>query len=154
MSDWIKDINDALSNFIIVSQLAGVPITPQEFIVEYLEAPHKPPARLPQDKMAVYGFYYKKEGKWLKIGMAGPKSNARYTSQHYNPNSARSSLAKSLLHDQDIRSSENFNDMNISSWIKANCNRVNILMDSKYDSKLLALLEAFLHVRLRPRYER
>jgi len=102
--------------------------------------------------MAIYGFWYK--GEWLKVGMAGPKSNARYTSQHYNPKSAPSTLAKSLLHDHDFSYSKSFNANTIGCWIRENCNRVNILMNSAHGLILLALLEAFLHVRLRPRYER
>ena len=40
------------------------------------------------------------------------------------------------------------------SRIKNNTSRVNILVDRKQGTMLLALLEAFLHLRLRPCYER
>jgi len=150
MTDWKSDIEQALVDFVTVAKLAGKPISREKLVVEYMEAPHVPPARLPQGKMAVYGFWYK--GEWLKVGMVGSKSNARYTSQHYNPASAQSTLAGSLL--QDPRRSKGIDASTIGPWIKENCNRVNILMDNADNSKLLALLEAFLHVRLKPRYEK
>lgn len=152
MSDWRTEIDGAIKDFINVAELAHMRLNLDDFEIEYLEAPHTPPSKLPDGKIAVYGFWL--EGKWLKIGMVGPKSKARYIYQHYSPNAARSTLAKSILNDID-------NDMwigkvqpeNIGDWIKENANRVNILLDSEHDMILLALLEAFLHVRLRPLYE-
>jgi hypothetical protein len=45
--------------------------------------------------MAVYCFFL--DGRALKIGIAGPNSDARFRSQHYNLNSARSTLAGSIF---------------------------------------------------------
>jgi len=39
------------------------------------------------------------------------------------------------------------------AWISAETHRVNILLSARREPELLALLEAFLHLRLRPRYE-
>jgi len=47
--------------------------------------------------MAVYVF--SKGPDVLKVGKVGAKSQARYTSQHYNPGSAMSTLAASILAD-------------------------------------------------------
>ncbi len=58
------------------------------------------PASLPKGKMGIYMFLY--DNKFLKIGKAGPKSNARFYSQHYNPKSARSTLATFILTDGAI----------------------------------------------------
>lgn len=152
MTDWKADIEDALKDFVTVACLAHAPVRLQDLQVEYSEAPHKPPRRLPTGKMAVYGFWH--GGEWLKIGMAGPNSNARYTSQHYNPNSAGSTLAASLVKDRGMLGRPDFIPSAPGDWIKSAANRVNILLDSKHDTLLLALLEAFLHLRLRPRCEK
>jgi len=100
--------------------------------------------------MAVYGFWH--DGEWLKIGMAGPNWNARYTSQHYNPNSA--GLAASLVDDRRMSGWPDFNPNAPGDWIKSATNRVNILLDSRHGMLPPALLESYLHVRLRPRYEK
>ena len=145
-------IDEAIKDFLTVASLAHASVYREDIEIEYLEAPHKPPPSLPPGKMAVYGFWH--AGDWLKIGLAGPNSNARYTSQHYNPNSAQSTLAASLVRDSRMSKSPDFNPGAPGDWIKSRCNRVNILLDSKHGGLLLALLEAFLHLRLRPRYER
>jgi hypothetical protein len=152
MNDWKSMVDDAVKDFQTVTELAQFPLGGNEFQIEYLESPHKPPSRLPSGKMAVYGFWH--EGEWLKIGMAGPNSNARYTSQHYNPNSAQSNLARALCDDVRMANRPGFDSAAPGNWIKSRCNRVNILLDSKHGGLPLAMLEAFLHLRLRPRYER
>lgn len=152
MSNWKEEIEDALTDFVTVARLARHKIGREELTVNYMEAPHRPPSHLPLGNMAVYGFCV--DGHWLKIGLAGPKSNARYTSQHYNPNSALSTLAASILRDPSISINSDFNSGAPGDWIKSACGRVNILLDSRHGLLLLALLEAFLHVRLKPRYER
>ena len=101
--------------------------------------------------MAVYIFSM---GKYvLKVGKAGPKSNARYTSQHYNPGSVQSTLAASLLKDTDIVQKYSLNEQNISIWIKENMDRTNFLLDANMGKWVLTLLEAFVQCRLQPRYE-
>ena len=152
MTDWKADIEDALKDFVTVACLARASVRLQDFQVEYLEAPHKAPRHLPTGKMAVYGFWH--DGEWLKIGMAGPNSNSRYTSQHYNPNSAGSTLAKSLVNDRAMSGRPNLIPSAPGNWIKSATNRVNILVDSRHGMLLPALLESYLHVRLRPRYEK
>ena len=82
MSDWRTEIDSAIKDFINVAELAHMKLNLDDFEIEYLEAPHTPPSNLPNGKMAIYGFWL--DGKWLKIGMVGPKSKARYTSQHYS----------------------------------------------------------------------
>lgn len=148
MFPWKEDIEAALRDFVQVSDLAHVPVGLDDFQVDYLDAPHRPPSSLPLGKMAIYGFFYGDE--WLKIGMVGPKSQARYVSQHYSPQSAGSTLAKSLMEDPALQGQIH----DAGSWIKENCCRVNVLLDIRHGLALLALLESFLHARLRPRYER
>jgi hypothetical protein len=87
-------------------------------------------------------------------GMVEPKSQARYVSQHYNAGSALTTLAGSLTHDQRMIEVPGFDMAAPGACIKSSCNRVNILLSAALGRELLALLEAFLHVRMNPRYER
>lgn len=152
MTDWRTELDEALRDFVTAAGLSHTPLRFEDLQIEYFEAPHNPPSHLPAGKMAIYGFWY--AGEWLKIGMAGPKSSARFISQHYNANSAPSTLAASLLKDQQILGSLSIDINSIGFWIKSNCNRVNILLDNDYGILLLRFLEAFLHIRMRPRYEK
>ncbi|MSQ28171.1 MAG: hypothetical protein EXR51_08555 [Dehalococcoidia bacterium] len=151
VSDWRQDIENALVVFRQVAGLAGDPVGERDLEVEYLPAPHRAPTRLPDGKMAIYGFW--SAGQWLKVGMVGPNSNARYTSQHYHAGSAPSTLAASLLRDLAMALAPGFQRPDPGAWIKAVTHRVNILMPTSRDKELLPLLEAFLHLRLKPRYE-
>jgi hypothetical protein len=151
MSGWRNDIERGLTDFLAVTQLAGHPITACELTCELHPAPHRPPSRLPVGMMAVYCFWG--DGCWLKVGKAGPNSQARYTSQHYNPASAPSTLAASLVRDARMKSIDGFAHAQPGNWIKTSCCRVNILISAKLRPEMLSLLEAFLHARLMPRYE-
>ena len=134
-----------------VAKLAGFSLAARDFTVESLLAPHRSPTRLPPGKMAVYLFDH--HGRVLKIGKAGPNSNARYTSQHYSPRAAQSTLAASLLkHGAEI-GIRNLTDSTVRDWIKANTDRHNFLLDSGYPIRLLTLLESFLQCRLDPVFE-
>jgi hypothetical protein len=151
MSDWRSDIEQAVADFRTVAELAGHPISSSELECEFLPAPHRAPSRLPTARMAVYCFW--NDGTWLKVGKAGPNSQARYTSQHYNPASAASTLARSLMHDARMKTVDGFTNAIPGDWIKRFCCRVNILVPAHLRPELLSLLEAFLHVRLKPLYE-
>ena len=93
--EWAAET--AIEDFRVAAKLAGIQLSPHDIEIEKLPAPHKPPSRLPLGKMAVYVFH--SGTTCLKVGKAGPKSQARYTSQHYNPKSAMSTLAASMLSD-------------------------------------------------------
>jgi hypothetical protein len=150
MTEWRDEIDQAIGAFETVADLAGDPIDRSGMVIEFLDAPHLPPARLPAGMMAIYGFWH--DGRWLKIGKAGPRSNARYTTHHYGFN-APSTLAKSLRDDPAMGNVPAFDPGFPGSWIKANCCRINILLPATRNIELLNLLEAFLHLRLRPIYE-
>ena len=138
-----------VSKFIAVAKLAGVPLTEEDVRVDPRRKPHRPPTCLPPGKMAVYAFFF--NGRCLKVGKVGPNSEARYTSQHYLPNSSPSNLAKSMLKNKsDFR---NLTRANAGAWIKKNTDRINFLLDQKKGNPALSLLEAFLHCRLEPRFE-
>jgi len=99
--------------------------------------------------MAVYSFFLGND--CLKIGKAGPNSNSRYNSQHYNPKDSKSNLANSILLDKNfpvkIKSEE------IGNWIKNNTQRINILIDSKFGIYVLNFIEAYLQLVFKPKYE-
>ncbi|MDX8477012.1 hypothetical protein RFN28_00815 [Mesorhizobium sp. VK24D] len=147
-----QDVEAALEAFSVVAQLGNSTLLRHELVVEYLDAPHRPPSRLPSGKVAVYGFWA--NGCWLKIGKVGSNSHARYTSQHYNPGSAPSTLAASLRGDEAMTTIAGFDAAFPGAWIKEYTCRANILMAADKPREMLSLLEAFLHLRLRPRYER
>lgn len=151
MNDWRQDIEEAIEAFLIVASLGGLTPTTNDVEIEFLPAPHRPPTRLPRGKMAVYAFWG--DGCWLKVGKVGANSSPRYTSQHYNPSSARSTLAGSLLKCPRIGQNSSFDPANPGSWLRGNAHRVNILLSTGFPYELLSLLEAFLHLRLKPRYE-
>jgi hypothetical protein len=149
MMNW--DPEKLRDDFLIVAKLGGIGIQPSDIGIETLTMPHKPPSNLPKGKMAVYVFFNKEYV--LKVGKAGSRSQARYTSQHYNPGSAPSTLAASILKDENSVQRYGLNEENISNWIKESTDRVNFLLDADMGKWVLNLLEAFVQCRLQLRYE-
>ncbi len=111
--------------------------------------PHAPKP-LPRGRMGVYAFLYNDE--FLKIGKAGPRSNARFFSQHYQAQGAQSTLAKSLLADEAM-ARPGLTAENVGEWIRQNTRRIDILLDERLGVFALELIEAALHYRYEPRYE-
>ena len=92
IESFLADVaTNALSDFARAAVIAGPKCDVSDIIVEVAAKPHKP-SGLPIGKMAVYCFFLNRQA--LKIGIAGPKSGARYRSQHYNPNSAQSTTRR------------------------------------------------------------
>lgn len=145
------DAEAAIADFGEVARLAGIALPGGAIAIEKLTAPHVPPTRLPAGRMAVYVF--SKGPDVLKVGKVGAKSQARYTSQHYNPGSAMSTLAASILADRQRLELPHVDEASIGRWIRENVDRVNFLMDERIGVPVLSLLESFLHCRLKPRYE-
>ena len=145
------DIQNLLADFKQVARLAGVTITERDITIEKLLAPHIPPNNLPAGKMAVYVFTY--NYKCLKVGKVGPRSKARYTSQHYNPKSSQSNLAKSILKSKKDFGSYELTEITVGDWIKRNTDRLNFLVNAALGVPVLTLLESYLQCRLRPRFE-
>ncbi|MYE91141.1 hypothetical protein F4X33_19325 [Candidatus Poribacteria bacterium] len=140
-----------LADFLVVAELGEIKMEPDAIRVETLMMPHRPPRNLPKGKIAVYVFSDKE--RVLKVGKAGPQSQPRYTNQHYNAGSAPSTLAASILKDEDAVQRYGLNKRNISGWIKKNTDRVNFIVDADYYGSILNLLEAFVQCRLQPVYE-
>lgn len=145
------DPQNVIYDFRAATRLAGVELLNTAILIERLPAPHIPPTKLPAGKMAVYVF--SKGIDVLKVGKVGARSQARYTSQHYNASSSKSNLAKSLLDDHEFLAVANVDEATVGRWIKNNIDRVNFLLDERIGVPVLTLLESFLQCRLKPRYE-
>lgn len=148
---WREEISECITAFRIVADLASEPLPNSLPSIEFLPAPHKSPSSLPAGMMAVYAFWG--DGAWLKVGKVGPNSGPRYTSQHYNPNSARSNLAKSIGRCERISTRADFWPDRPGDWIRQNCHRANVFVPAEFSRELLSCLEAFMHLRLHPRYQ-
>jgi len=142
-------VNDTLQEFLKALELTGTKLDASKIVVDDLGCPHKPKG-LPHGKMAIYAF--QRGNRYLKISKAGPNSDARFRSQHYDPHRAKSNLAKSLLDDPDM-AAFNLNDKNIETWIKDNIRRIDILIEQDAGIFVLNFLESFLHCKYRPKYE-
>ncbi len=67
------------------------------------------------------------------MGKAGPKSNARFQSQHYNPRSAQSTLAGALMKSRILWSylgSAELTAAEVGNWIRRNTDRDNFYLTS------------------------
>ncbi|WP_022754705.1 hypothetical protein [Butyrivibrio fibrisolvens] len=132
-----------------VTEVLGRPIHKNQYEIIDRGIPHKP-GKLPSNKMGVYVFIFGDE--YLKIGKVGPRSNARFQSQHYNAMSAKSTLAASLINDKRM-SDWGITKENVGDWIKANTRRIDILFDKSVGIFTVELIEAALHYKYEPRYE-
>ena len=144
------DAQQTIDDFCRVAGLAGVELSRDAIMTEHLEAPYHSPSSLPSGKMAVYVFLF--GDQCLKVGKAGPRSQARYRSHHYNPRSSSSNLANSILSHQNELGLGKLDESTIKDWIKEHTDRFNFLIDSHIGIPILSLLEAFLQCRLHPRF--
>ncbi len=110
---------------------------------------HKPTA-FPVGFSAIYIFEYNKV--YLKVGQAGPNSNARFQSHHYNPHSSNSNLAKSLINDAGFAAIIGTDEVGL--WIKKNTDRYNIMIPIMYNSKFVNFAEAFFILKCNPKFEK
>ncbi len=149
--DLQAQVENALTDFCAVAKLAQIKLTRDDLMFELLSAPHKAPTMLPAGKMAAYAFFV--DGVALKVGKAGPNSQARYTSQHYNAGSAPSTLAASIMRRPSVFGLEMVDTKAVGTLIKARADRVNILLPASFGDAPISLLEAFLHCRWKPVFE-
>jgi hypothetical protein len=152
-----KEIVEA---FLQVANLAHVPVVESQVRYELLPAPHKHPTNLPPGLQAVYAFLV--GDHCLKVGKAGPKTQARFTSQHYGMN-APSTLAKSILANRQYLATilsgarrgevDAINEATVGAWIERNTARLHVFLPSPLGALPLSLLEAFVQCRLNPTFE-
>ena len=98
----------------------------------------------------------------LKVGKAGPKTQARFVSQHYGM-SAPSTLARSILANRDrvtevappeLRAQITILEKDsVGLWIERNTSRLHVFLPTSAGAFPLSLLEAFLQCRLQPVFE-
>lgn len=144
------DPEGLVSDFLKVAEIAGVPLARDAITIERLPAPHVAPKHLPKGRMAVYVFSF--GAVVLKVGKVGPKSAARYTTQHYT-GAANSTLFASVLGNLDALGVSGLTQATCRAWIEKNTDRVNLLLDVNHGMPVLALLEAFMQCRLKPMFE-
>jgi hypothetical protein len=145
------NVDKLIADFVRVAELAGLHIKRGDITIENLPAPHRPPSSLPSGKMAVYVFHC--GDQCLKVGKVGPKSQARYTSQHYSPKSSNSNLAKSVLKHKSAMGISDIDERTAGRWITQHTDRINFLIHEDFGIPLLSLLEAFLQCSLKPLFE-
>ena len=107
------------------------------------------PKSLPKFKSADYIFKWRDE--YLKVGKVNSNSNARFQSQHYNPDSSKSNLSKSILLDREL--SKLVGNSNVGDWIKINTTRYNILIPDNLGRNFVHFVEAFFILKCSPRFE-
>ena len=152
-----------LDDFVQALRRAGRagPATPISH--EAQPAPHLAHS-LPSGRCAVYVFSLSRTygsgctagaNRILKVGKAGPKSNARFQSQHYNPGAAPSTLAASLVQGFILWPYLGLNQITeavVGDWIRQNTDRDNFYLTER-DQHLLGELERYLRGRLGPAFE-
>jgi len=107
------------------------------------------PFALPQNTAAVYIFKW--NGTYLKVGKVNSNSNARYQYHHYDPNSSRSNISKSILN--DIEMMPIIGAIPPGVWIKENTTRFNILIPNSLGKNFVHFAEAFFILKCNPKYE-
>ena len=131
INEWSQFIHESL----------GIEVELNECV---LDKSHK--HKFKPGKWHIYSFWQNEGDKPLKIGVAGPNSNARYSSQHYNENSANSNLAKSLVKAGMCNGKP-------KEWIKENTYRINAVFNN-FNKPLAHALEAHLHLVYEPCFEK
>jgi hypothetical protein len=122
---------------------------------EFLPAPHRQPG-LRVGFGAVYAFALSEHttsaagaGMVLKVGRAGPNSDARFRSQHYTT-SGRSTLAKSLLKHRILwpwLGITRLDDATVKPWMLANLDRLHIFAPGE-SPLVLEALEMYVRARI------
>lgn len=146
MTEYAEEFKDIISQ---VSKCLGRELNMTQIMIKDRGVPHNPP-KWEKGMMAVYTFSYK--GHFLKIGKAGQKSKARFTNQHYNPGSANSTLAASILRDSEM-SYLNLDENSVGDWIKNNCRRIDVMIPVEMGIFALELVESIFHFKYEPKYE-
>jgi len=125
--------------------------------------PHKL-HKLPTGKCAVYVFSLAESAgklcpagpnRVLKVGKAGPRSNARFQYQHYSPGSASSTLSGQILNSRILWTYLGISQLeypDVGRWIRENTDRENFYLRAE-DKHLLDPLERYIRGRLGPVFE-
>ena len=120
------------------------------------------PTALKNDEKGVYVFLY--GSHCFKVGKAGPKSQARWNSHHYNlDKKTPSTFPKSIQKDverfkrffpvEKHEEIDGLNPNNIKEWIRCNISRIEFKISSSESDYALNFLESLIQFRLMPEYE-
>lgn len=146
MQNIISEVKKYLGNEIDMTKLAFI----------FNDKGHDKP-RSKKDCMYIYSFWHDDFNEPLKIGKDCSITKNRYKVYHYNPNSTKSNLAKSILSNYDMVNKYSINEKNISEWMHNNLYRIDIEMpfytEKGFDIFTLELIEAVLHYKYRPIFE-
>ena len=130
-------------------------VSSDEIRHEYLPAPHIAD-NLPSGMGAVYVFTLPGSSeapagphRALKVGKAGPNSNARFKTQHYKSGSAPSTLAGAIENNPLLFDFLGIDSLPVDTgdWIRKNTDRDNFFVDGSR-KQLLSLLEVYMKARL------
>jgi len=91
-------------------------------------------------------------GRVLKVGKAGPNSNARFRYQHYAPGSAMSTLAGAIENNRLLWGYVGYpgKATDVGTWIKENTDRDNFYFKNE---DLIGRFEVYAKARLGPAFE-
>ena len=152
--------DELVEAFVVSGRLAGIGLESSDLRTEILSAPHRRPSSLPAGTQAIYAFLLGES--CLKVGKAGPKTQARFTSQHYGE-SAGSTLAKSIIKNRypivqlaPHGSRQEIDTLTIASvgrWLETNTARFHLFLPATASRFALTFAEAFIQCRLQPVYE-
>jgi hypothetical protein len=91
----------------------------------------------------------------LKVGLAGPNSNARWNAHHYGINRAPSTLARKLIDGTEHWASLGIvalSPSDVGEWLRQSTDRDHFLFREE-DRAVSAYFEKFLQDRLHPLFE-
>ncbi len=89
-------------------------------------------------------------GAVLKVGRVGPNSGPRFSSQHYSPSAASSSLAKSLLRYRIMwpwLGIDEVTEQTVRTWLTSNLDRAQWFVPGG-EPEVLAELEVYIRARI------
>jgi hypothetical protein len=140
-----------LENLIIATSNAGYAVDINELELITWEAgidTHRP-TRLQRGFAAIYIFKW--NDNYLKVGKVNSNSNARYQSQHYNPNSSNSNLSKSIINEPEFEAL--LGDIHPGDWLKIHTDRYNILIPERLGKNFVHFVEAYFILKCNPMFE-
>lgn len=156
MAVVLIDPETLVMDFAASADKAAISGWPCRLRTELLPAPHTPPL-LPAGCGAVYAFALADAssapcgaGTVLKVGRIGARSEARFRSQHYNPRSAGSTLASSLLTYRIMwpwLGIGHLDERDVKSWMLANLDRMHIFVPDDHPA-VAASLEIYVRARI------
>lgn len=147
----VEEIHEIIKS---ITEILGGPLKSSEIKIVDRGCPHNPPKSL-DGGASVYMYIY--NGTFLKVGKANKKSNPRFTSQHYRPKAAVSTLAKFLCNDEKwYKLGVNKDGSAVREWMLNNLQRIDIMIkcDNDEESKwITTLIEGIMQYKFRPKYE-